>query len=62
MTITIECRKCGHLRTATLDALQSGRWLKDPCPVCGRSRKDELASVRASAGRKDRKHRKDSAR
>ena len=54
-SMSIECSKCGHVRVTTLDAIRSGQWLREPCPVCGRSRNDELQPVPRSVAKKARK-------
>jgi len=43
MTITIECRKCGHAYEFTTEDIRSGDWQRRGCPVCApiAPRKDE---------------------
>lgn len=40
MTMTLECRKCGHSYDVTTEDIQSGAWQRRGCPVCNPARED----------------------
>jgi len=43
MTLSIECKRCGHAYEVTSEDIRSGAWQRRGCPICNPATPDKEA-------------------